>query len=91
MFSLAVCWVKDSDVVELLCAVRLVARRVCVTQSITPGELSLGSTEQLASGSHTAVVVIKSHFHVLELSVFVEVSNKDFLLIEFSFVIWLCG
>lgn len=65
MFSLAIGWVEDltsseqSNVVEILCAVGRVAGRVCVMQSITPGKLSLDSTEQLASGSHTAVMVIK--------------------------------
>lgn len=65
MFSLAVHWVEDltssqkTNVVELLRAVGLVAGRVCVMQSITPGKLSLDSTEQLASGSHTAIMVIK--------------------------------
>ena len=65
MFSLAVHWVEDStsseqtNVVELLCAVGLVAGRVYVMQSITPGKLSLDSTEQLASGFHTAIMVVK--------------------------------
>lgn len=65
MFSLAVRWAKDltsseqTNVVELLCAVRLVAGRVYVMQSIALGKLSLDGTEQLASGSRTAKMVVK--------------------------------
>ena len=58
MFSQAV-HCEQTKVVELLCDVRLVAGRVYVMQSITPGKLSLDSTGQLASGSHTAIRVIK--------------------------------
>lgn len=50
---------SEQSNVERLHAVGRVAGRVYVVQSITPGKLSLDSTEQLASGSHTAVMVIK--------------------------------
>jgi len=58
-------WVEDStsseqgDVVELLHAVGHDAGRVYVTWGIAAGKLSLDSSEQLPSGSHTAIVVIK--------------------------------
>lgn len=61
MFSLAVHWVEDltssqkTNVVELLRAVGLVAGRVCVMQSITPGKAELGQ--------HRAACIWLSYCH----------------------------